>query len=85
MASYLLIVAEDRPGLLTYWTRRLEGIRGVRVLPDRRRGDRRQDSRGREPERRRTDRRRQPWIDHVIRSSGFKLILPGDEPPPGRE
>ena len=83
MASYLLIVAEDRPGLLTYWTRRFEGIRGVRVLPDRRRGERRQDSRGREPERRGADRRRQLWIDHVIRSSGFKLIPPADEPPPG--
>ena len=83
MAAYLLIVAQDRPGLREYWTRRFEGLHGVQVLTDRRQGERRQESRGLEPERRRADRRRGPWIDHIIRSSGFKCIPPADEPPPG--
>ncbi|MBI2154975.1 MAG: hypothetical protein HYV92_05665 [Candidatus Rokubacteria bacterium] len=77
MGGYLLIVAENQPQVCDYLARQFSGVAKVRVLLDRRRGERRQQTRPYEPERRRAERRRQPeayrrsdWYVAVRRPTG---------------
>jgi hypothetical protein len=77
MGGYLLIVAEDQPQVRDYLARQFAGVEKVRVLLDRRRGERRQRVRPWEPERRRGDRRQQPegyrrsdWFVSIRRPNG---------------
>jgi hypothetical protein len=77
MGGYLLIVAEDQPQVRDYLARQFTGVEKVRVLLDRRRGERRQRVRPYEPERRRGERRDQPegyrrtdWFVTVRRPNG---------------
>ena len=77
MGGYLLIVAEDQPQVRDYLARQFTGIEKVKVLLDRRRGERRQRVMPYEPERRRGDRREQSagnrrtdWFVSVRRPNG---------------
>ncbi len=77
MGHYLLIVAEDQPQVRDYLARQFTGGEKVKVLLDRRRGERRQWVRPWEPERRRGQRREQPegyrrtdWFVTVCRPNG---------------
>ena len=77
MGHYLLIVAEDQPQVRDYLARQFTGAEKVKVLLDRRRGERRQRVRPWEPERRRGQRRQQPegyprtdWFVTVRRPNG---------------
>ena len=77
MGHYLLIVAEDQAQVCDYLARQFSGIEKVRVLLDRRRGERRQRAILYEPERRRGQRRQQPdgyrrtdWFVSVRRPNG---------------
>jgi len=53
----LLVVRRHDVQLFDYLQRRLEGVRGVKVILERRIGDRRRDARQRAPDRRRLRRR----------------------------
>ena len=53
----LIVVRRPDVQLFEYLQRRLEGVRGVKVILERRVGDRRRDSRQRAPDRRRLRRR----------------------------
>jgi len=53
----LIVVRRPDVQLFEYLQRRLEGVRGVKVLLERRLGDRRRDARQRAPDRRRLRRR----------------------------
>ena len=77
MGHYLLIVAEDQPQVRDYLARQFTGVEKVKVLLDRRQGERRQRVRPYEPERRRGERRDQPdgyrrtdWFVSVRRPNG---------------
>jgi len=77
MGHYLLIVAEDQPQVRDYLVRQFTGAEKVRVLLDRRRGERRQWVTPYEPERRRGERRQQAesyrrtdWFVTVRRPNG---------------
>lgn len=74
MATYLFIVAWDRPDLWDYWRRWFSGVDNVQVILDRRRGKRRQVAQPCEPERRRGDRRGQPGLEEELRSMGFAIV-----------
>jgi len=73
MATHLFIVAWDRPDLWDYWRRAFPGVKGVQVILDRRRGERRRLLHPHEPARRREDRRRQS-IDDELRNKGFAIV-----------
>jgi len=77
MGHYLLIVTEDQPQVRDYLARQFTGVEKVKVLLDRRRGERRQRVMPYEPERRRGERRDQPdsyrrtdWFVSVRRPNG---------------
>lgn len=77
MGHYLLIVAEDQPQVRDYLTRQFTEVEKVKVVLDRRRGERRQRVMPWEPERRRSQRREQPegsrrtdWFVSVRRPNG---------------
>ena len=77
MGHYLLIVAEDQPQVRDYLARQFTGVEKVKVLLDRRRGERRRQVRPWDPERRRGQRREQPegyrrtgWFVTVRRPNG---------------
>ena len=77
MGGYLLIVAEDQPQVRDYLARQFTGVEKVKILLDRRRGERRRRVMPYEPERRRSDRREQPganrrtdWFVSVRRPNG---------------
>jgi hypothetical protein len=77
MGDYLLIVTEDQPQVRDYLARQFTGVEKVKVLLDRRRGERRQRAMPYEPERRRGERRDQPdsyrrtdWFVSVRRPNG---------------
>lgn len=69
--DYVLIVAEDQPQICDYLARQFTGVESVRVLLDRRRGERRQQVRPNQPERRRAA-RRQP--DSYRRTDWFVTV-----------
>ena len=77
MGEYLLIVAEDHPHVWDYLARQFSGVERVKVLRDRRRGERRERVIPYEPERRRGQRRQQPggyrrtdWFVTIRRPNG---------------
>lgn len=74
LTELLFIVARDRRELWDCWTQWFSGIPHVRVILDRRRGERRRQVKAHQPERRQTDRRRQAGTDAGLRSAGFEII-----------
>src|SRR2546430_17166830 len=65
----LIVVAQDEPGIYRNLCRRFEGAGSVRIVRDRRLGDRRRTSRARGRGRRSSDRRGQPGIEQIGRAS----------------
>ncbi|MFQ5830810.1 MAG: hypothetical protein ACE5JD_16890 [Candidatus Methylomirabilia bacterium] len=78
MEQYLCVVARDQPDLYYYLARNLAGDKEVRMLFDRRSGERRRYLHVQEPERRGADRRGQPGIEDDLRSIGFAIIRQQD-------
>ncbi len=74
LTELLFVVARDQPELWDCWTQWFSGIPHVRVILDRRRGERRRQVEAHGPERRQTDRRRHPGIEAELRSVGFDII-----------
>ncbi len=74
MTELVFLVARDRPELRDCWARWFSGLPHVRVILDRRRGERRRQVKAHQPERRQTDRRRQAGTDAGLRSAGFEII-----------
>jgi hypothetical protein len=70
----LIVVAQDEPGIYRNLCRRFEGAGGVRIVRDRRLGDRRRTSRSRGRDRRISDRRVQSDIERRLRSLGYATI-----------
>ncbi|HWT83138.1 MAG TPA: hypothetical protein VN648_30520 [Candidatus Methylomirabilis sp.] len=58
VTPYLIVVARERPDLWHDLPRHFADYAGVEIVPDRRRGERRQQTGAPQMERRRTDRRR---------------------------
>jgi hypothetical protein len=83
----LIVVAQDEPGIYRNLRRRFEGAGSVRIVRDRRLGDRRRTSASRGRDRRISDRRVQPDIERRLRSLGYATIpvvggeRPQDLPP----
>lgn len=69
----LVIVARDRPDLWNDLRRDFTGGQGVRVILDRRKGERRQRAARHRPERRRGE-RRQARVDRDLRYRSFVII-----------
>jgi len=76
MTEHLLIVAANRPQLYHPLSQQFSGSENVKVLLDRRQGERRHQLQAREPERRRTDRRQ---AGKFPRSDWFASIQPERE------
>lgn len=74
LTEFLLVVARDRREFWDCWTQWFSGIPHVRVILDRRRGERRRRVKAHQPERREADRRHHPGIDAELRSVGFDII-----------
>jgi hypothetical protein len=77
MGGYLLIVTADQPQVRDFLARQFTGVEKVKILLDRRRGERRQRVMPYEPERRQGERREQPdgyrrtdWFVTVRRPNG---------------
>src|SRR5437879_9620722 len=86
----LIVVAQDEPGIYRNLCRRFEGAGSVRIVRDRRLGDRRRTSRARGRDRRISDRRVQPDTDRQRRSLATPPtpVSAGGRPrgpPPGKE
>jgi hypothetical protein len=67
------VVSRDAPGLLARLTRAFAGIEGVRVVTDRRVGERRRGTDRSGAERRRGDRRKQSGSDPRLAADGWTL------------
>jgi hypothetical protein len=68
----LLIVRRGDLGLYQRFRTQLAADPTVEVITDRRRAERRRDSRGHEPNRRHGDRRRDArYVSHALRSAGW--------------
>jgi len=74
MRGLLIVVAQDEPGIYRNLCRRFEGVGSVRIVRDRRRGDRRRTPASRGRDRRISDRRVQPGIARRLRSLGYARI-----------
>jgi len=76
MPREIFIVARDRPDLYRYLSQTFADAQNVRVIWDRRTGERRTDHAGggRVPERRVADRRRRPGMDDELRGVGYVFI-----------
>lgn len=72
----LIIVARDQPDLWRTLTREFGQSQEIRVLLDRRQGERRKDNQSYAPDRRGTDRRSLPRIEDDVRSRQYVLIRP---------
>ena len=70
----LFIVARSKRALYDDLQRELEG-RPIRIILDRREGERRQRTQPDAPERRASDRRRQAAIDAAVRARGFAIVV----------
>ena len=73
-AQFLIVVARDETALWQYMTRHYGEFKGVQVVHDRRRQERRQQVQPHEPERRRTERRHLPTIDDDLRDQPFVIV-----------
>jgi hypothetical protein len=72
----LIIVARDQPDLWRALTREFGQCHEIRVLLDRRQGERRKDNRAYTPDRRGADRRNLPRIEDDVRSRQYVLVRP---------
>jgi len=70
----LIVVAQDEPGIYRNLCRRFEGAGSVRIVRDRRLGDRRQRPASHGRDRRISDRRVQPDTERRLRSLGYATI-----------
>ena len=75
ITQQLLIVARNRYQLHENLKRAFSGNETIRVITDRRGGERRQRTAGSSAERRREDRRAGPTIDDQLRAIGWSLVL----------
>ena len=79
---HLFIVSRQHHDLFDYLCERLSGNACVRVIADRRSGDRRQRPTPAAAERRRTKRRMRPEIDEQLRIHSHAIVtLPSEAPP----
>jgi hypothetical protein len=75
MPREVFIVARDRPDLYRYLSQTFADADNVRVIWDRRAGDRRTNSSAaRVPERRVAERRRRAVVEHELRAVGYAFI-----------
>jgi hypothetical protein len=72
--EYLVVVARDRRDLYDYLSQKFSGEPGIRVVQERRTGDRRRSERTSPLERRRRDRRSRPLVDAELRRFGFAIV-----------
>jgi hypothetical protein len=72
----LIIVARDQPELWRALTREFGQSQEIRVLLDRRLGERRKDDQSYVPDRRGMDRRSMPRIEDDVRSRQYVLVRP---------
>ncbi len=68
------IVSRDRPDLYQHLVQEFAGNENVKVLLDRRQGERRQSGDANLPDRRRVDRRSRPDVEVEIRSIGYAIV-----------
>ena len=78
----LLVVARSQQGLYEYLCEDFANDPDVKVLIDRRRGERRQRGDQWTAERRQTDRRTRPPLDPKLESVGFAIVRTADQPGP---
>jgi len=79
---HLFIVSRQHHDLFDYLCDRLSGNACVRVIADRRSGERRQRGTPAAAERRRTERRMRPQIDEQLRIHSHAIVtLPSETPP----
>jgi class 3 adenylate cyclase/tetratricopeptide (TPR) repeat protein len=69
----VLVVARDKLGLYEWLAQEFQDGGAIRVILDRRQGERRQHDQARAPERRQTDRRRRAFLDSLLRSRGLAV------------
>ena len=74
MTEDILVVARTQPSLYDYLCQDFAGDPDVRVVIDRRRGERRQRGEQWSTDRRRNERRTRPPIDHKLQSIGFAIV-----------
>ncbi|MBI4636789.1 MAG: hypothetical protein HY727_10620 [Candidatus Rokubacteria bacterium] len=74
MPRELFIVARDRMDLFEYLSQTFLEADAIRVVLDRRQGERRQQDAACPGDRRRADRRARPRIDAEIRSRGYAYL-----------
>ncbi|MBI4587730.1 MAG: hypothetical protein HY725_02735 [Candidatus Rokubacteria bacterium] len=79
MAQVLIVVARELPHLYDRLTRTFSGMPDIEVILDRRRAAK-HDDQARESEGNRLDRRCQPGLEEDLRSPGFALVRPQQEP-----
>lgn len=72
----LIIVSRDQPDLWQALAHEFGQSQEIRVLLDRRRGERRKDSLAHTPDRRGGDRRSLPRIEDDVRSRQYVLVRP---------
>jgi hypothetical protein len=78
---FLFIVSRGNAKLASYLQHHFTGDTPVRVVVDRRHGERRQRSADITTDRRRADRRTRPHIDKELRLTSFAIVtLPDPEP-----
>lgn len=72
----LIIVSRDQPDLWQALSREFGQSQEIRVLLDRRQGERRKDNQTHTPDRRGADRRSLPRIEDDVRSRQYVLVRP---------
>jgi hypothetical protein len=78
---FLFIVSRGNVKLASYLQHHFTGDTTVRVIVDRRHGERRQQTEQVAAERRRADRRSRPHVDKELRLTSFAIVtLPQPEP-----
>lgn len=74
MDPVVYIVARERPDLYDFLDRHFAGEEGVRIVTDRRQGERRQRDTSHPGDQRRADRRAQRYLDEQISSLGWAVV-----------
>ena len=80
---FLFIVSRSNAKLANYLQQHFSGAATVRVVIDRRFGERRQQTTDIAPQRRRADRRSRPYVDKELRLTSFAIVTLS-EPEPQR-
>ncbi len=70
----VLIVSRGQDALYRHLVREFEGNEKVRVILDRRQGERRQAAAANTSDRRRVNRRSRPQVDAEMRSTGYAVV-----------